>query len=444
MKNKIQYIPLTAFAAATLLGGALHAEQTNHGTRLRVQGAQQTQGQMHNQMQGQQSNRAHAQPMKASDLLGMNIDTHADEKVGEIDEIYIHTGSGEVLAMVVSTGGFLGMGQQQSLISPDDLRLNGERSNMQTDLNKDQIGTSPQYKKNETAVSDRVRPMGRNAMDREQHRARANRNQERQHAGSGYETSQARSDRTDRNERMVENHRGLAISDLMGMDVENRQGESIGKVDEVFIDLEEQEVVGVVVSTGGFLGIGDRKTLFGMEEMTLDVQNEKVVLDYNRDQIRRFPEFKPDEQNVFEDLRERLDRLDLRSRDSDARDAARNESRNEHRNQARMDNRNEARTEARTDIRTGTQTDGRTSSMTIFNQGNTSEEIDMTASIRSAIRENDNLSRRANNVTIITNNDRVLLRGEVDSASEKSSVEGIAYSKAGRANVNSELTVRSR
>jgi sporulation protein YlmC with PRC-barrel domain len=424
MKNYIRIIPLTGLAAAIALGGSLSAAETA------PKGASMKDKQRQSQQSARyvdQTDQADSRPMTASEVLGMNIDTIANEKIGEIDEIFIDSHTGEVLAMVVSTGGFLGMGQQQSLISPEDLRFNDGRTHMQTDISKDQIQAAPTYQKGETAGLDKVRPLGKSAADWDMRKDRQARAEMRPAAAHGQKasyratTGQARNERerANRLEGVQPDSRGLAVSELIGMSVENRQGESVGNVDEVYLDLEKREVVGVVVSTGGFLGMGDTKTLFGLREMSFDPKNEKVILEYSRDQIRGFPAFKTDDQSVFADLRERMGRLGTRVSNYISGD----------------DN---ARTDARTDARTV----GRLSDKTVFDQGNSSEEIAMTASIRTAIREDDSLSRRANNVTIITQKGKVVLRGEVDSAAEKTTVEGIARNKAGRQNVTSELIVR--
>ncbi len=400
MKNYIKYIPRTAFAAAMVLGVSLSAEEAaSQGTGMRDQ-----------QRQNQQPDRATdekatertvkqagSHPMMASKVLGMNIDTAGNEKIGEIDEIYVDTNTGEVLALVVSTGGFLGIGQQQSLISPEDLRLNAERTVLHTDITKEQIREAPRYEKGETTGFDQVRPMGANASDWEERRAqrtdrtgagqevgdrratgqdrtqdtdrkvggqsdRQTTGQERtqatdrnegdrnvadrqvtgeartqgmdrdldrqsdrratgedrtertdrnigQNVGDRQTTGQERTERSDWSEGEQSKGHGLAISELQDMSVENRQGDSVGDVNEIYIDPENWELVGVVLSTGGFLGIGDRKTLFGLQEMSFDPSNESAVLDYNRDQIREFPEFVEDDQSVFENLRERMGRL---------------------------------------------------------------------------------------------------------------------------------------
>ena len=309
MKNYIKYIPLTAFAAAFVLGGSLSANETGpEGTGMREHQRQSQQPDRTGDETAREStiDQANSHPMTASEVLGMNIDSADNDKIGEIDEIYIDSDTGEVLAIVVSTGGLFGIRQQQSLISPEDLRINAERSLMQTNVSKDQIKEAPRYRKGETSGFDQVRPLGKTASDGKARTERTDRSKGERHASDRQSTGEARTERSEGGQPQVP---ALAVSKLIGMSVENRQGESVGDVDEAFLDLENWEVAGVVVSTGGFLGMSDRKTLFGLEEMSFETENETAFLDYDRDQISEFPEFKPDEQSVFEDLRERMDRL---------------------------------------------------------------------------------------------------------------------------------------
>src|SRR5689334_3947743 len=46
-------------------------------------------------------------------------------------------------------------------------------------------------------------------------------------------------------------------SDLIGMTIKNNQNEKLGKVEDLAVDVESGRVVQVILSTGGFLGIGD-------------------------------------------------------------------------------------------------------------------------------------------------------------------------------------------
>jgi len=79
---------------------------------------------------------------------------------------------------------------------------------------------------------------------------------------------------------------------------------------------------------------------------------------------------------------------------------------------------------------------------TASDQGNSEADIETTAKIRRAIVEDDNLSVAAHNVTIVTRDGKVTLRGEVPSMQEKSAVAAKAETVAGSA-VDNQLTVKT-
>ena len=77
---------------------------------------------------------------------------------------------------------------------------------------------------------------------------------------------------------------------------------------------------------------------------------------------------------------------------------------------------------------------------TPFDQNENAADIAVTAEIRSRVVDTK-MSVNAQNVKIITQNNKVTLRGPVATADEKRSVEAIAASVAGPGNVESQLEV---
>lgn len=47
-------------------------------------------------------------------------------------------------------------------------------------------------------------------------------------------------------------------SDMIGMRVENYQGGTLGKIEDLALDLESGRIVQVILSSGGVVGVGDR------------------------------------------------------------------------------------------------------------------------------------------------------------------------------------------
>lgn len=80
-------------------------------------------------------------------------------------------------------------------------------------------------------------------------------------------------------------------------------------------------------------------------------------------------------------------------------------------------------------------------SLTVFDQGGSEADRNITAAIRKSIVDNDTLSTNAHNVKIITVDGVVTLRGPVDSAAEKTTVETLAKTATGVKRVENQLEI---
>jgi osmotically-inducible protein OsmY len=68
---------------------------------------------------------------------------------------------------------------------------------------------------------------------------------------------------------------------------------------------------------------------------------------------------------------------------------------------------------------------------------------ELTAKIRKALVDDKTLSARAHNITIVTKDGNVTLRGNVDSDAERDAVLAKAKEVAGSANITNDLTVKA-
>jgi hyperosmotically inducible protein len=73
-------------------------------------------------------------------------------------------------------------------------------------------------------------------------------------------------------------------------------------------------------------------------------------------------------------------------------------------------------------------------------QSNQSSDLQITRNIRRALIKDKSLSISAHNVTIITKDGKVTLKGKVKSEAEKQTVESAATHVAGVGNVDNQLT----
>lgn len=88
--------------------------------------------------------------------------------------------------------------------------------------------------------------------------------------------------------------KGIPANKLIGADVTNMANERVGSVDELLLDKSGQ-VQGLVVSVGGFLGMGDRKVVLAWNDMTISQNGNQVVAvaTATKDQLKALPEYQP-------------------------------------------------------------------------------------------------------------------------------------------------------
>jgi sporulation protein YlmC with PRC-barrel domain len=88
--------------------------------------------------------------------------------------------------------------------------------------------------------------------------------------------------------------RVLSASTLKGDKVVNLQGESLGDIQEIMIDLERGRVAYAVLSFGGFLGLGDKLFAIPWEALTIDTAEKRIVLNIDKELLKRAPGFDKD------------------------------------------------------------------------------------------------------------------------------------------------------
>jgi len=79
-------------------------------------------------------------------------------------------------------------------------------------------------------------------------------------------------------------------SKIIGTNVRNRQGEKIGDVEDIVLD-RNGTVAYAVVSTGGFLGIGDRLHAIPWKALQPVANEDHLVLDIDRKRLQAAPGF---------------------------------------------------------------------------------------------------------------------------------------------------------
>jgi sporulation protein YlmC with PRC-barrel domain len=86
----------------------------------------------------------------------------------------------------------------------------------------------------------------------------------------------------------------MAASTLEGDKVVNAEGDELGKITDIMLDVPSGKIAYAVLSFGGFLGVGDKLFAIPWQALTLDAENKDFILDVDTDKLKAAPGFDKD------------------------------------------------------------------------------------------------------------------------------------------------------
>jgi hypothetical protein len=213
-------------------------------------------------------------------------------------------------------------------------------------------------------------------------------------------------------------------SKLMGTSVKNLQDQKLGKVENFIVDLSAGRIIAVIISSGGFIGMGDELSAVPPTALRFNAEHDILQLDASKEMLASSPHFKA---NEWPDLSQpgyasgvyRAYNVEPYFTTDATTDTA-TDADNTRQNVRDRDNK----------------------SLTPLDQGNSQADVSTTAQIRKEIIADKGMSVNARNVKIITKNGRVTLRGPVNTAEEKRLIGEIANRIARSENVDNQLEVQ--
>ena len=86
----------------------------------------------------------------------------------------------------------------------------------------------------------------------------------------------------------------MGADTLIGNAVVNHQGEDLGEIKEIMLDMFTGKVSYAGSSFGGFLGMGKKLFAVPWNALTLDTKNKRFVLNVEKDRLKDAPGFDVD------------------------------------------------------------------------------------------------------------------------------------------------------
>lgn len=93
----------------------------------------------------------------------------------------------------------------------------------------------------------------------------------------------------------------MSAGSMMKNTVRNYQGEDVGRIEEIMIDVTTGEIAYAVLSFGGFLNMGSKYFAIPWQTLILDKEDEVFKLDVTEEKLKHSPGFDKDDWPNFAD-----------------------------------------------------------------------------------------------------------------------------------------------
>jgi sporulation protein YlmC with PRC-barrel domain len=217
----------------------------------------------------------------ARKLLGRNIKYMQNETIGEVRSIHLDP-SGKVDAVIVSVGGFLGVGDREVLLDWRELQIDANGEVVHVNMTKDQLKAKAPYSYREPGLRGTVfTDKGVYTPDRADRSDRTSR------------TDTASIDVPTRSTGDFNVAGQMSAEALIGKTVKNATNENVGKIDDVYLDASGSVKL-VVVSVGGFLGVGSKTVAVPWADLKFgrDGSSITVLTNWTKDSMKAMPDYK--------------------------------------------------------------------------------------------------------------------------------------------------------
>ena len=236
-------------------------------------------------------------------LIGRNVQNPQNETIGEIEAIYLDQ-DGKVDSVIIGVGGFLGLGERSVRVAWKDLTVadNGEKVTMA--MTKDQLKALPEYKYRDASyrrqaftdtgvyrdgaapsATDRPAPAPAPVAAAPTPAPAA--------AAPAPGSVPAVPASIPHQPSKDFNADGNISTDIIRKaSVRNAANETIGDIEAVYVD-KDGKIQTVVISVGGFLGIGKKDVSVKWSELQMRRDGDKLILvsSWTKDAFKAMPDY---------------------------------------------------------------------------------------------------------------------------------------------------------
>lgn len=405
IRGKGFMIPLAAIIMALSLPARVSIAQNQNNANPT--------GKQQNSPSGQTQNstmRAHR--VRASKLMGYKVESQSGESLGTVKDLAIDTRSGRFEFVLISTGGFAGLGAELKAVPPTALSpATAKEKTLALNITPDRWKIAPNFNK------EQIANVGNPVQMRLIYRYYGQ-------TWPALALAPGASPPMPPTGRETGNTEKLRLaSDLIDKSVANQQGQDMGRITDVIVSFHNPNMTFALLKPGSFITSKSESTkneLFAVpvSAFIASATDKKLLLDINPGEFQQAQPFSADSWRMAMPGAHAplIFRYQANDNDNASGIAPDNSGQN---------------------VR-----DRQSGTVTPMDQAENKNDLRVTQQIRKSLAGDNNLSVPAKNIKIITANGKVTLRGPVNSDQEKQEISRLAEQAAGSGNVNDELEVK--
>jgi sporulation protein YlmC with PRC-barrel domain len=245
--------------------------------------------------------------MRSNELIGLQVRNNAGENLGDVNDLLVDLKSGEAKHVVLSFGGFLGIGTRLFAVPWDkaEFRHAEDDKYFVYNVTQEQLENAPSFERDMWPnVND---PQWHSSIDRHYGTTRQARQPAAQERPGRQDTvqpqqqqratdapAQPRPDvRTEQRGQVAHDtmYRASTVKDLR---IRNQAGEDLGSINDLIVDVAQGKVNFATLTTGATLGIGGRTVAVPFDRFQIrhTEDDRYLVLNATEEQLKTAREFR--------------------------------------------------------------------------------------------------------------------------------------------------------
>lgn len=218
------------------------------------------------------------------------------ENIGQINEIVV-SNDGQVRALVIGVGGFLGMGEQDVALTMDQVKFatdSDDPSQMYILVNTrmEDLKAAPAYDRSVANMDDAQANTNETTAMAPDTQANPETNTQEANNAAGANRTTFTAPTMEREGFYTVDVKEVTTEMLMEQSVYDVNDNDVGDVTDMIID-DKGAITNVIIDFGGFLGMGESQASLGYEELTImtnDDQDEvRIYVDATKEEIQALP-----------------------------------------------------------------------------------------------------------------------------------------------------------